>query len=93
MVLRRDGFGGSKYYPQNSELSIICTYENAGQTYIIVQYLDLPFCYRLVNRDGLLLLEEPVYNFLLKEMDKIDAGVYTNYTLSMKICNLMKQQK
>lgn len=93
MVLTRDGFGGCRYYPENSELSILCTYEDQGHTFVIIQYLDLPFSYRLINRDGIFLLEEELFNFLDNHIDDIDAGIYEDVTLAKEITKLMKTQK
>ena len=89
MVLKRDGFGGSRYYPENSELSILCTYEDQGNTFVIIQYLDLPFSYRLINRDGLFLLEEELSNFLYNQIDEIDEGIYEDVNLAKEITELM----
>ncbi|REJ10525.1 hypothetical protein [Halobacillus trueperi] len=89
MVLKRDGFGGSRYYPENSELSILCTYEDQGNTFVIIQYLDLPFSYRLINRDGLFLLEEELSNFLYNQIDEIDEGIYEDINLAKEITELM----
>ncbi|WP_394217798.1 hypothetical protein [Halobacillus trueperi] len=93
MVLKRDGFGGSRYYPENSELSILCTYKDQGHTFVIIQYLDLPFSYRLINRDGLFLLEEELLNFLCNQLDEIDAGIYEDVTLAKEITELMTRPK
>ncbi|MBX0358660.1 hypothetical protein [Halobacillus sp. Nhm2S1] len=93
MVLKRDGFGGSRYYPEDSELSILCTYEDQGHTFVIIQYLDLPFSYRLINRDGLFLLEEELYDFLYKQIEEIDAGIYEDVELAKEIIALMAAEK
>ncbi|GEN52131.1 hypothetical protein [Halobacillus faecis] len=93
MVLKRDGFGGSRYYPEDSELSILCTYEDQGHTFVIIQYLDLPFSYRLINRDGLFLLEEELYDFLNKQIEEIDAGIYEDFKLAKEIIELMTAEK
>ncbi|MGP4061768.1 hypothetical protein [Halobacillus sp. H74] len=90
MVLRRDGFGGSRFYPENGEITVLCTYINTGYRYVIIRYLDLPFSYRLINRDGILLLEEQVCEFLLNEVTKIDEGYYDDPQLAKKITALMK---
>ncbi|WLR46318.1 hypothetical protein LC065_12050 [Halobacillus litoralis] len=93
MVLKRDGFGGFRYYPEDSELTILCTYEDQGHTFVIIQYLDLPFSYRLINRDGLFLLEEELFDFLHNEIEDIDAGIYENVHLAKEITELMTTQK
>ncbi|WP_181898625.1 hypothetical protein, partial [Halobacillus trueperi] len=79
----------SRYYPENSELSILCTYEDQGNTFVIIQYLDLPFSYRLINRDGLFLLEEELSNFLYNQIDEIDEGIYEDVNLAKEITELM----
>ncbi|SFJ22948.1 hypothetical protein SAMN04487936_101387 [Halobacillus dabanensis] len=93
MVLRMDGFGGTRYYPENSELTIVCTYKSIGHRYVIVQYLDLPFSYRKVNRDGLCFLEPKLYDFLCSELERIDSGFYDDDELALKIIQKMCQQK
>jgi hypothetical protein len=93
MVLRMDGFGGSRYYPENSELTILCTYKSGGHRYVIVQYLDLPFSYRKVNRDGLCFLEAEIYASLCRELENIDSGFYDDDELALKIQQQMCQQK
>lgn len=93
MVLRRDGFGGSRYYPENSEISIICSYEDTVHRYVILQYMDLPFSYRQINRDGLYLLEEEVIDFLYKEIETIDAGYYDDELTALEIKKLMHVTK
>ncbi|ELK44953.1 hypothetical protein QRD89_11430 [Halobacillus sp. ACCC02827] len=90
MVLRRDGFGGTRYYPENSEIHILCTYMETGHRYIIIHYLDLPFSYRQLNRDGLLFLEEHIYTCLLPELDRIDEGFYDDMSMAEEIVRMMK---
>lgn len=89
MVLRRDGFGGERFYPVDSEISVLCTYIEKGHRYIIIRYLDLPFSYRLVNRDAICLMEEHVYQYLLPELESIDQGLYDDEGLAHEIKHLM----
>lgn len=93
MVLRMDGFGGSRYYPENSDITILCTYKSTGHRYVIVQYLDLPFSYRKVNRDALCFLEADLYAFLCSDLESIDAGFYDNDELALNIKQKMCLQK
>ncbi|WP_226582891.1 hypothetical protein [Halobacillus litoralis] len=92
MVLLSDGFGGSRYYPENSEIAVLCTYMNYNHRCIIIHYLDLPLSYRLINRDGLEFIkkeEEVLYHYLAAELDRIDNGIYDNEALANEIIKLM----
>ncbi|MBH0229815.1 hypothetical protein [Halobacillus yeomjeoni] len=78
LVYRRDGLGGGRFYPMNSDIKITCTYMCSGHRYIIIQYLDLPFCYRIVKRDGVELIDDQAYKHLSPYLNDIDRGVYDN---------------
>ncbi|ARI77111.1 hypothetical protein [Halobacillus mangrovi] len=78
MIYRRDGMGGYRYYPEQSELMIYCTFVDMGHRYIIIQYLDLPFCFRVVKREGIELLDEQTHHCLLPFIDLIDQGQFDN---------------
>ncbi|WP_281658220.1 hypothetical protein [Halobacillus sp. Cin3] len=89
MVLMNDGFGGTRYYPENSEMSVLCSYFDQGHRYVIIQYLDLPFSYRLINLDGLAFVDKEAHDFLKEELFSIDEGVYDNAELAGQIKQLM----
>lgn len=91
LTRRRNGFGGYSYYPKQHEFSLVCTYKESGHRYIIIQYPALPFCYRLFNRLGIYLLEQPLHQLLDPYLDAIDQGFYDDLELAEYIHKWMKK--
>ncbi|WP_139205782.1 hypothetical protein [Halobacillus alkaliphilus] len=89
MVYRRDGFGGSRFYPEDGEIEILCTFVETGHRYVILQYLELPFSYRLIKRHGVHLLDDKAHLSLIPYLNAIDQGVYDNPILAHDIHKLM----
>lgn len=89
LIRRRNGFGGYSYYPKNCEFNIVCTYLHNGHRFVIIQYPDLPFCYRLFNRLGIFLLEQPLRESLQSYLEAIDQGFYDDVELAKHIHNWM----
>ncbi|KHE67003.1 hypothetical protein [Halobacillus sp. BBL2006] len=85
MIYRRDGMGGSRYYPAQSEIMIYCTFVHSGHRYIILRYLDLPFCFRVIKRKGLDYLDNQVLDCLLPYLDRIDEGQYDDDYLAKSV--------
>ncbi|MCA0970141.1 hypothetical protein LCM20_06050 [Halobacillus litoralis] len=90
LVRRRNGFGGYSFYPSECEINLVCTFKSDGHRYVIIQYPDLPFCYRLFNRMGVFLLEQPLRQLLDPYIHAIDQGFYDDRQLAEHIHKWME---
>ncbi|WP_079479776.1 hypothetical protein [Halobacillus salinus] len=90
LIRRRNGFGGYSYYPSECDFNLVCTYQHSGHRFVIIQYPELPFCYRLFNRLGIFLLELPLQKLLHPYLKAIDKGFYDDPELAHHIHTWME---